>query len=127
MILLLLPILYILYLNSVCEINGQNKKCANCKYFVPHKKSKITSLGLCKMFGNKVYSKDNEKIIYNFAEHCRGDEFLCGKNATFYEEIGNNNNNNNQTKKFIIETIDDEMLKVLINDYYNFLRNENDW
>lgn len=119
MILLLLPILYILYLNSVCEINGQNKKCTNCKYFVPHKNSKITSLGLCKMFGNKVYSKDNEKIIYNFAQHCRDDEFLCGRNATFYEEQKNNS--------YFVDVMEDEMLKAMINDYYRFLRNENDW
>jgi hypothetical protein len=121
MMILLLPILYILYLNSVSQINGQNgqnKQCTNCKYFVPHKNNKITSLGLCKMFGNKVYSKDNEKINYNFAEHCRNDESLCGKNATFYEE---------QNKSYFVEVMEDEMMKRLINDYYNFLRNENDW
>lgn len=112
---LLLPILYILYLNSVCEINGQNKQCTNCKYFIPHKNSKITSLGLCKMFGNK----ESEKTIYNFAQHCRDDEFLCGKNATFYEEQTNNT--------YFVEVMEDEMLKALMNDYYRFLRNENDW
>ena len=119
MMLLLLPILYILYLNSVCEINGQNKQCTNCKYFIPHKNSKITSLGLCKMFGNKVYSKNNEKHIYNFAQNCRDDESLCGKNATFYEEQKNNT--------YFVQVMEDEMLKAMINDYYNFLRNENDW
>jgi len=117
MTILLLPILYILYLNSLSQINGQNgqiKQCANCKYFIPHKNNKITSLGLCKMFG----TKDNKKIIYNFADHCRNDESLCGKNATFYEE---------QKNSYFVETIEDEMMKRMINDYYNFLRNENDW
>jgi len=113
---LLLPVLYILYMNFICEINAQNKQCVNCKYFIPHKNTKITSLGLCKMFGNNVNNKSHEKIIYNFAEHCREDENLCGKNATFYDEIKNN-----------IQTIENEMMMDLINDYYKFLRNENDW
>jgi hypothetical protein len=71
------------------------------------------------MFGNKIYPKKNEKIIYNFADHCRNDESLCGKNATFYEEQKNNS--------YFVETIEDEMMKRMINDYYKFLRNENDW
>jgi hypothetical protein len=85
---ILLPLLYILYLNFTCEIYAQNKQCTNCKYFIPYKNNKITSLGLCKMFGNKISDgKSNEKMIYNFAQHCREDENLCGKNATFYERL----------------------------------------
>lgn len=138
---ILLPLLYILYLNFTCEIYAQNKQCTNCKYFIPHKNSKIESLGLCKMFGMR-----NEKtMIYNFAQHCRDDENLCGKNATFYErlEIGikeneeqnilipknitddNGNTNTYPVSGKIIKILDDEMKK-LINDYYNFLRNDND-
>jgi len=116
MLFLVLPVLYILYVNFTCEINAQNKQCVNCKYFIPYKNNKITSLGLCKMFGSKNYDKLNDKFIYNFAEHCREDENLCGKNATFYDEIKNN-----------IQTIENEMMMDLINDYYKFLRNENDW
>jgi hypothetical protein len=96
------------------------------------------------MFGSKNYDKSNEKFIYNFAEHCRDDEKLCGKNATFYDEIEKNtkninntdetntntntntNDNNNVTKENVVQMMEDEM-KALINDYYKFLRNENDW
>uniref|UniRef100_A0A6C0JGY5 Uncharacterized protein n=1 Tax=viral metagenome TaxID=1070528 RepID=A0A6C0JGY5_9ZZZZ len=139
---LLLPILYILYLNLTCEIYAQNKQCTNCKYFIPNKNNKITNLGLCRMFGVR-----NEKnIMYNFAQHCRDDENLCGKNATFHEklEIGikvnenqnelipknitddNDNSNTYIVSGKLIKILDDEMKK-LINDYYNFLRNDNDW
>jgi hypothetical protein len=94
------------------------------------------------MFGNKV--NGNEKIIYNFAEHCRDDENLCGKNSTFYEEGGiinlesnkndtndtNDTNDANDTKdknsENIISMLDDEM-KQIINDYHLFLKNNNDW
>ena len=144
MLFLVLPVLYILYVNFTCQINAQNKQCVNCKYFIPYKNNKITSLGLCKMFGSKNYDKSNEKFIYNFAEHCRDDEKLCGKNATFYDEIEKNtkninntdetntntntntNDNNNVTKENVVQMMEDEM-KALINDYYKFLRNENDW
>ena len=145
MLFLVLPVLYILYVNFTCQINAQNKQCVNCKYFIPYKNNKITSLGLCKMFGSKNYDKLNDKFIYNFAEHCRDDEKLCGKNATFYDEIeknikninninntdetntnSNTNTNNNVTKGNVVQMMEDEM-KALINDYYKFLRNENDW
>jgi hypothetical protein len=133
---LLLPLLYFLYIYMNCEIYAQNKQCTNCKYFIPHKNNKIVSLGLCRMFGNKVNSNENnkmnEKMVYNFAQHCRDDENLCGKNASLYEVIEKNmnntvDNNNNLTKEKIAKTmVEDEMIS-LINDYYNFLRNDNDW
>ena len=127
----LLPLVYFLYCNIVCQIYAQqNKLCQNCKYFIHYKNNKnnkIIDFGLCKMFGNKVGDKKDEKVIYNFAKHCRDDENLCGKNATLYEEIEINVNNNNKlTKEKIAKTMEDEM-KNLINDYYKFLRNDNDW
>jgi hypothetical protein len=131
---LLLPLLYFLYLYMNCEIYAQNKQCANCKHFIPHKNNKIVSLGLCRMFGNKVSINDNikksEKIIYNFAQHCREDENLCGKNGSLYEGIAitiNVEPKKNDTAHNIPENkpsiMDDEMKK-LINDYYKFLRND---
>jgi len=94
-----------------------------------------------------MFGVRNEKnIMYNFAQHCRDDENLCGKNATFHEklEIGikvnenqnelipknitddNDNSNTYIVSGKLIKILDDEMKK-LINDYYNFLRNDNDW
>jgi len=128
----LLPLIYFLYMNISCQIYAQhNKQCINCKYFIPYKNNKISDYGLCKMFGNKVGDKKNEKNIYNFAKHCRDDENLCGKNAIFYEEIEKNindtlDNNKSVTKENNIKIMEDEMKK-LINDYYKFLRNDNDW
>jgi len=123
---LLLLILYFIYTLTNCQICAQNKQCSNCKFFIPHKNNKVNS---------------NEKIIYNFAQHCRDDENLCGKNSTFYEEGGiinlesnkndtNDANDANDTKdknsENIISMLDDEM-KQIINDYHLFLKNNNDW
>jgi hypothetical protein len=135
---LLLLILYFIYTLTNCQIRAQNKQCSNCKFFIPHKNNKVNS---------------NEKIIYNFAQHCRDDENLCGKNSTFYEEGGiinlesnkndtndandandandsNDANDANDTKdknsENIISMLDDEM-KQIINDYHLFLKNNNDW
>ena len=133
---LLLQILYFIYTLTNCQIYAQNKECSNCKFFIPHKNNKVISLGLCRMFGNKV--NGNEKIIYNFAQHCRDDENLCGKNSTFYEECGiiNLESNKNDTSdtndtiyknsENIFSMLDDEMKKI-INDYHLFLKNNNDW
>ena len=138
----LLPLVYFLYCNIVCQIYAQqNKLCQNCKYFIHYKNNKnnkIIDFGLCKMFGSKVGDKKDEKIIYNFAQHCRDDENLCGKNSTFYEECGiiNLESNKNDTSdtndtiyknsENIFSMLDDEMKKI-INDYHLFLKNNNDW
>ena len=145
LLLQVLPVLYLLYINYSCQIYAQNKQCTNCKHFIPHKNNKLSTLGLCKMFGNNVYNKENSSpktIIYNFAQHCRDDESLCGKNAIFYESIEskiekNEKNENkteqnenitnpkaNDTKEGVVKMMDDEMKK-LMNDYYYFLRNDN--
>lgn len=141
---ILLPLLYFLYINFNCQIYAQNNKCTNCKHFIPHKNNKIVSLGLCRIFGNKVNSnndnsKKGSKIIYNFAQHCREDETLCGKKGYLYEGLAvtinmeskkNDTHNKNDTAHNIHEnkpTIMDNDMKKLINDYYKFLRNEPDW
>jgi hypothetical protein len=50
----------------------------------------MTHLGTCKLFGNKIASNNRAidtttKIMYNFADHCRKDENLCGKEGMLYE------------------------------------------
>ena len=128
--LLLLPLFYFLYININCQIYAQNKQCANCKYFIPHKNNKNINLGLCRMFGSRFdydNSKKNTKMIYNFAQHCRDDETLCGKIGLLYEEIEPKTNdteyNNPENKMFIMK----DELKKIMNDYHIFLRNDNDW
>jgi len=83
---IMLPILYFIYLYEIC---AENKLCINCKNFIPYKNNKISTLGLCKVFGNKINNEhfNKNKIIYNFADHCRNDENLCGKDALLYESI----------------------------------------
>jgi hypothetical protein len=91
------------------------------------------------MFGNKVSINDNnkksEKIIYNFAEHCREDENLCGKDGSLYEGIANtikiepriNDTRYKNDENTISMSITNDEIKKLINDYYKFLRNDDDW
>jgi hypothetical protein len=89
------------------------------------------------MFGNKVDSNNDninksEKIIYNFAQHCRDDENLCGKNASLYEEgcitinLEPKKNDTAYNSSENKPSIMDNEMKKLINDYYKFLRNEHD-
>ena len=127
----MLPILYFIYLYEIC---AEKKLCINCKNFIPHKNNKLSTLGLCKVFGNKINNTtfNKNKIIYNFADHCRNDENLCGKDASLYESIDlkqpidlfvNNTNNTNNT---IVKATNDEIKKIIF-DYYLFIRNINDW
>ena len=62
----------------------QYKSCQTCKWFIPNEKS--TDYGLCKLFKERLYIVDKERLICNFAKHCRNNELLCGKEGNFYED-----------------------------------------
>ena len=75
-------LLTILLLNN---FNISNKifklpNCSNCKWFV----NNISNInhGKCTMFGEKI----KEKLMYNYAKHCRENEKLCGQNGHLFEE-----------------------------------------
>lgn len=67
-------------------------ECVNCKSYIPNKFNK--NYGYCKLFTNKVYFNNNEKIIYNYANHCRNNEYLCGINGFLFENAELESKNN---------------------------------
>ena len=73
----LLPFVY-------CFETTQYRLCSNCKWFVPNEVR--LEYGLCKLFKERVYIVDEEKLISNFADHCRNNDSLCGKDGRFYED-----------------------------------------
>jgi hypothetical protein len=80
------PLMLLLFLIYIYKTAAETKHCVNCSYFIPHRNNKITDLGTCKLFGNKITGQKNaDIIIYNFADHCRKDEYLCGKQGILYE------------------------------------------
>jgi hypothetical protein len=123
---IIIPILFFIYLYEIC---GESKHCINCKNFIPYKNNKISSLGLCKIFGNKIKNGNKNEIVYNFADHCRNDENLCGKDALLHESIDLKQSTNlfvNNTNNTIVKATNDEIRKIIF-DYYLFIRNINDW
>lgn len=62
--------------------------CVSCKWFIASK-SGNPDLGLCRMFKENYNFNDNI-IHYNFVNHCRNDEKLCGKNGFLYEPLDEN-------------------------------------
>jgi len=76
-------------------ICGFEPSCSSCKFFVPHH-SKNSELGLCSIFKNLCYHKDKEILLSNYADHCRNNEQLCGKNGMLYELNTNKNKESNQ-------------------------------
>jgi len=43
--------------------------------------------GFCKNFANKITIGSKVKIIYNYAKHCRDNEYLCGRRGWLFEDI----------------------------------------
>ena len=67
--------------------NGQFPACKNCIHFAPNKYSHeyaTSSLSKCKHFGVKDIVTD--KITYRYADACRVDENLCGKEGSHFEQ-----------------------------------------
>jgi hypothetical protein len=138
----------ILYLYIYCQVSiyGEIKLCKNCKNFIPYKNNLLDGFGVCKIFGTKISDKaGNEKMIYEFADHCRRNEYLCSDTGLFYElksmvydttyniiQSSKNvtdfleNNTTKPSKKYVEKKLDDD-IKKMINEYYNYIRNDNDW
>lgn len=66
--------------------NGQLPSCKNCIHFIPEKYGYeyATSLSKCKHFGEKYIITD--KITNRYADVCRLDETLCGKEGRHFEQ-----------------------------------------
>lgn len=68
-------------------INGFEPSCLTCKHFIPNKAN--PEYGLCNMFQDVVYNRDEKNYVKNFAVHCRNNESQCGKSGFLYEPINN--------------------------------------
>lgn len=102
---------YLLLFSFVNIAVAYEISCVSCKWFIP----KNNDLGLCKMFKDTYFnSKKKENIIYNFAMHCKNDENLCGKSATFYQDKNDHDKNDHDESDYSIYE------KNKLNDYNNY-------
>jgi hypothetical protein len=83
---------FITIITIFCSVYAYNPACSSCKNFIPYNVGD-QHLGLCKMFKNISYNKGVEKVIYNYAIHCRNDENLCGNSGYLYEAAGDYDQN----------------------------------
>jgi hypothetical protein len=63
--------------------------CKNCIYYKPNilHNDFTSQFNKCEKFGEKDIITDI--IRYNFADFCRNDESMCGKEGTYFEEEKN--------------------------------------
>jgi hypothetical protein len=80
-------LILMLSMNYTMSLN-QVKNCENCKWFI--KNTNDNSMGLCKLFTTNHNINNVNKITYNFAKHCRDNDFLCGKNGWLFDDININ-------------------------------------
>jgi hypothetical protein len=97
-------------------------KCSKCKSFVPNKFNE--NLGYCKLFTRVNLNDSWEKLIYNYAKHCRDNEFLCGEEGMFFEKIDNKNLTNDYINLIDAKTIDEIELNQKILSDYGFFKSE---
>lgn len=119
-LLVLIGLLFGLLL-SIGNITAFNQvpKCENCKWFVKGFGGN-DNLGLCKIFSTKVIVKNSDKSIYNFAQHCRDNEFLCGENGWLYEQ---NNHDPIKNKDYVNLLTDEQINQIESNTEEIFCQN----
>ena len=76
---------YLLFISLIGFLYAYEPSCTTCKFFIP--KLNKPELGLCKMFQDKIYVNNEERLIKNLALHCRSNETLCGRSGFLYESI----------------------------------------
>jgi len=84
---------YVLYLFTFVfsyEKKIVSPSCITCKWFMPNQNG-IPGYGFCKMFKDTYTNKEigREITIYNYANHCRKFDNLCGPKGYLYEAIDN--------------------------------------
>lgn len=107
-VIILLIILIIVYTNSL-QLNNNKKLCVNCKWFIPNNNPNMKEYGLCKIYKNVLSDKTGEKIIYDYAEHCRINEDMCGKTGYLFEPLNSRELNFLNEKIKILQDRYDEL------------------
>lgn len=77
----------IITITTSLQLNNNKKLCIDCKWFIPDKDVDMKEYGRCKIYKNVVPDKNREKIIYDYAEHCRVNENMCGETGYMFESI----------------------------------------
>lgn len=82
-------LLFILWIVDSKIIKNVNlPSCRNCKHYkVLHYNDYTSYLNKCSYFGTKDIHTN--EINFEYADHCRKDETLCGINGTYFNEEPN--------------------------------------
>jgi hypothetical protein len=86
-------ILFFIFIANVISYDINLPSCNNCKWFIQNKNIFDQDYGLCKMVQHKVLKNKKVIVIYEYAQHCRNNENLCGKAGFLYEDKKNINSN----------------------------------
>ena len=85
--------------------------CSNCKWMIPNK-----SGSLCGVYKTKYDLLGAKVIVHEYAEHCRNNEVLCGKDGYLFESarpviIGENDeDDDDKMSRELEELLDDERI-----------------
>jgi len=79
----ILFIVFSIYFSNIV-FSLEVKKCSTCKWYFPNKVR--SEYGLCTLFKAKVEVDGKERVISNFAQHCRNNEALCGIEGRLHED-----------------------------------------
>lgn len=98
--------------------------CSNCKWMIPNK-----SGSLCGVYKTKYDLLGAKVIVHEYAEHCRNNESLCGKEGYLYESVRpiiieeneEDDDNLSQELEELFETyLDDERIASEVNRWASF-------
>jgi hypothetical protein len=78
---------YILFIivNILNVVKALEPNCASCGWFVKNNNGRIED-GLCTLFSTTTNHGKKQKVVYEYATHCRSNEEFCGKIGQLYED-----------------------------------------
>lgn len=80
--------------------------CASCGWFIKNNNGRIED-GMCELFSTTTIHGKKQKVMYEYAQHCRKNEDFCGQKGELYEDA-------------ITLNLQKEKLELLNIDLYNY-------
>ena len=77
--------LFVFILVNIMNTIALERNCTSCSWFVKNKNGRIDD-GMCKLFSTTLIDGTKQKIVHEYAKHCRENEEFCGKMGQLYEE-----------------------------------------
>ena len=116
---------YILFIivNILNIVNALQPNCASCGWFVKNNNGRMED-GMCTLFSTTTIHGKKQKVVYEYAKHCRDNKDFCGQKGELYEDITKLNLQKEKLDLLKIANIDLYNYDIDVYNYHMFFLND---